>query len=58
MGITVSQLDNGQVQSLIRVNAATGLKLKVRGADGSNRTVTLKEGALYPLAEEKVRVGQ
>jgi hypothetical protein len=58
MGKPVSQLDNGQVQSLIRVNASTGLKLKVRGADGSNRTVTLKEGALYPLAEEKVRVGQ
>jgi hypothetical protein len=50
----VSQLDGGQIQTMIRVNASKGLELKVRTGEGPPRNVTLKEAALYPLAEEKV----
>lgn len=58
MGQPVSQLDRGQIQSLIRVNAAKGLELKVRTGEGEPHSVTIKESALYPLAEEKVQTTQ
>ena len=58
MGKPTSQLDNGEVQTFIRVNAASGLKLKVRTGDDPPRSVTIKEQAMYPLAEEKVELTQ
>jgi len=54
----VSKLDSGQIQSMIRVNASKGLELKVRTGEGAPRKVTLKEAAIYPLAEEKVQTTQ
>jgi hypothetical protein len=53
-GKPTSQLDNGEVQTLIRVNASSGLQLKVRSGEGAPRQLTIKESAMYPLAEEKV----
>jgi len=54
MGHATSQLDTGQVQSLIRSNSTTGLKLKVSTGGGAPREVTLKDEAIYPLAEDKI----
>jgi hypothetical protein len=58
MGKQVSQLDSGQVQSAIRVNASSGLTMKVRTGDEAPRKVDIKEAAVYPLADEKVQLAQ
>jgi hypothetical protein len=54
MGEVVAQIDNGEVQSLIRSNAVTGLKLRVSSSNGSSREVQLKDEALYPLVEDGI----
>jgi hypothetical protein len=58
MGKPISQLDSGQVQSAIRVNAGSGLTMKVRTGDSAPRQVEIKEAAIYPLAAEKVQLAQ
>ena len=47
---------DGEAQSLINANAATGVTFLVRKLDKSEAELTLKEGALYPTVEEGVPV--
>ena len=56
MGKSVSQMDGGEAQSLIRGNSASGLELKISSGEGSAREVTLKDEAIYPLVDEGVPV--
>lgn len=55
-GKLVKTMADGEAQSLINANAATGLTLLVKKADKSQVEINLKEGAIYPLAEEDVPV--
>jgi hypothetical protein len=50
----VSKMEDGKLQSLINSNAALGLRLGVRSADGSKRNVTLRDGSVFPLHTEGV----
>lgn len=52
----VKTMADGEAQSLINANAATGLTLLVRRPDKSEAELTLKEGAIYPLSDEGVPV--
>ena len=52
-GQPVSAMEDGKLQSLINANAGVGIKLSVKGA-GAAREVTLRDGAVYPLAGEGV----
>jgi hypothetical protein len=52
-GQPVSSMEDGKLQSLINANASLGLRLSVKGAGGT-RDVTLRDGAVYPLAGEGI----
>jgi hypothetical protein len=54
--IDVTKMEDGQAQSLINANAPAGVLLRVRARDGSERELTLKEGPIYPYADEGVRI--
>jgi hypothetical protein len=47
---------DGEAQSLINANAATGINLLVRKRDKSEVELTLKEGAIYPAVDEGIPV--
>ena len=55
-GKAVKTMDDGEAQSLINANAATGVTLLVRKLDKSEVEVNLKEGAIYPVVGEGVSV--
>jgi hypothetical protein len=55
-GKSVKTMQDGEAQSLINANAATGLTLWVKKVDGSEAEIALKEGAIYPLVDEDVPV--
>lgn len=55
-GKLVKTMADGEAQSLINANAATGVSLLVKKPDKTQMEVSLKEGALYPLAEEGVPI--
>lgn len=55
-GKDVKTMADGEAQSLINANAATGVALKVRKQDGAESELTLKEGAIYPTVEEGIPV--
>ncbi|HEY6080754.1 MAG TPA: PDZ domain-containing protein [Polyangiaceae bacterium] len=55
-GKLVKTMVDGEAQSLINANAATGVSLLVKKSDKSQVEVSLKEGAIYPLVEEGVAV--
>jgi hypothetical protein len=55
-GKTVKTMVDGEAQSLINANAATGVSLWVKKPDKSEREITLKEGAIYPMVDEGVPV--
>jgi predicted metalloprotease with PDZ domain len=55
-GKDVKTMADGEAQSLINANAATGITLKVRKRDKSETELTLKEGAIYPMADEGVPI--
>lgn len=55
-GKTVKAMADGEAQSLINANAATGVTLWVKKVDKSEREITLKEGAIYPMVDEGVPV--
>lgn len=55
-GKPVKTMQDGEAQSLINANAATGVSLQVRKADKSEQELTLKEGAIYPLVNEGVLI--
>ena len=52
-GQAVSTMEDGKLQSLINANASVGIKFTVKGASGP-RDVTIRDGAVYPLAGEGV----
>jgi C-terminal processing protease CtpA/Prc len=55
-GKVVKTMADGEAQSLINANAATGVSLLVKKADKSEVEVSVKEGAIYPLVDEDVPV--
>lgn len=55
-GKLVKAMADGEAQSLINANAATGVSLLVRKADNTEQEITLKEGAIYPLIGEDVAI--
>lgn len=55
-GKAVKTMQDGEAQSLINANAATGVTLSVKKVDRSEAEITLKEGAIYPLVDEGVPV--
>lgn len=54
MGRPVSQMESGEVQSLIRSNSTKGVKLKIASNDGAVRELTVKDEAIYPLVEDHI----
>jgi PDZ domain/C2 domain len=55
-GKSVQQMADGEAQSLINANAATGITFWVRRADKSELEISVKEGAIYPLVDEGVPI--
>ena len=55
-GVDVAKMEDGQAQSLINANAPTGVLLRVKSPDGTERELTLKEGPIYPYVDEGVRI--
>jgi len=55
-GKLVKTMAEGEAQSEINANAATGLTLLVRKVDKSELELNLKEGAIYPMVDEGVPV--
>jgi len=55
-GKPVKTMQDGEAQSLINANAATGISLLVRKLDKSEQELTLKEGAIYPVIGEGVPI--
>lgn len=55
-GKVVKTMEDGEAQSLINANAATGVSLLVRKADKTELELTLKEGAIYPMKGEGITI--
>jgi membrane-associated protease RseP (regulator of RpoE activity) len=55
-GKAVKSMQDGEVQSLINANAATGVGILVRKQDRTEVTLSLKEGAIYPVSGEGVAI--
>lgn len=55
-GKTVKTMADGEAQSLINANAATGVSMLIKKADKREVELSLKEGAIYPLVDEGVPV--
>ena len=55
-GKAVKTMGDGEAQSLINANTATGVTLLVRKVDKSEVELQLKEGAIYPVVDEDVPV--
>ncbi|MGE3670826.1 MAG: PDZ domain-containing protein [Polyangiaceae bacterium] len=52
----VANFDDGDAQSLVNANASTGVKLKLRKPTGDLKTVTLKNGPIYPVSTDGVAI--
>jgi hypothetical protein len=55
-GKDVAQMEEGEAQSRINANSRMGVTLKVERADGSTAEVLLKDGPIYPAADEDVKL--
>lgn len=55
-GKPVKAMADGEAQSLINANAATGVSLLVRKTDKTELELILKEGAIYPMHGEGVAI--
>jgi membrane-associated protease RseP (regulator of RpoE activity) len=55
-GKPVKTMAEGEAQSQINANAATGVSLLVKKLDKSEQELNLKEGAIYPMVDEGVPV--
>jgi hypothetical protein len=55
-GKPVKTMADGEAQSLINANGATGVSLWVKKGDKSELEIKLKEGAIYPMVDEGVPV--
>ena len=56
MDSPVSKMELGEVQSLIRANSTTGVKLEIASEKGEKREVEVKDEAIYPLADDHIPV--
>ncbi|HEV8246716.1 MAG TPA: PDZ domain-containing protein [Polyangiaceae bacterium] len=57
-GQDVKTMEEGNVQSLINSNVSVGVKLALKHEDGKVVEVTVKDGPIYPLADEDIAVDQ
>jgi hypothetical protein len=55
-GKVVKFMADGEAQSLINANAATGVTFLVRKLDKRELEVSVKEGAIYPVVDEGIAV--
>ncbi len=55
-GAKVATMEEGKLQSLINANSGVGVKLTVRGDSGGTRELTVKDGAIYPVAGEGIHL--
>lgn len=55
-GKPVKGMQDGELKSLINANSAVGVKLRLRDAKGQEREITVKDGGVYPLADEETLV--
>lgn len=55
-GQDVAKMEQGKLQSLINANASVGVKLTLKSEDGRVRDVTLKDGAVYPLVSDGIKL--
>lgn len=55
-GSSVQELDALDVKSRINANARTGIEMEVLLPNGSRKSLTLKEEAMYPLVNEDVKL--
>jgi hypothetical protein len=54
-GRAVKTMEDGEAQSLINAHSRMGLQLQIQPANGPQRKLLLKEGAMYPTVEEGLR---
>src|SRR6185436_8154201 len=55
-GKRVKGMDSGEAQSRVNANAQIGVELLLRGTNGAERKVTVKEGPVYPSVEDGIPV--
>ena len=55
-GRDVTGMDQQTARSLINSNVSTGVTLSIRHPDGSQEDVTLKDGPIYPLIDDELKV--
>jgi hypothetical protein len=48
----VAEMKKGEVQSIINTPHLEGMQTKIRHSNGKEATVSLKEGAIFPLFSE------
>jgi hypothetical protein len=49
---SIAEMKSGEVQSVINTPHLDGMQARVRHPNGQEATVTLKEGAIFPLFSE------
>ncbi|MCA9639867.1 MAG: PDZ domain-containing protein [Myxococcales bacterium] len=52
----VKSFEDGEAQSLVNANASMGVKLKLRKPTGDVKTVTVKNGPIYPVDSDGVAI--
>lgn len=55
-GRDVKGMDQETARSLINANVQTGVRLTVRHEDASEQEVTLKDGPIYPIIDEELKL--
>jgi hypothetical protein len=55
-GRDVKDLDAESARSLINSNASTGVTFTIKHPDGAIEEITLKDGPMYPLVDEELKV--
>jgi hypothetical protein len=53
-GQPVATMEDGKLQSVINANSSVGLKLSIKSDASATRDVTLRDGAVYPVAGEGI----
>jgi len=53
-GKRLDKMEEGEAQSLVNANAQVGVDLLLRGKDGAEHRVTIKEGVVYPAVDDGV----
>ena len=55
-GRDVKGMDPESAKSLINSNVSTGVTFSIKHPDGSLSDVTLKDGPIYPLVDDELKV--